>query len=215
MLLLILIIIMIFSSIYFIYVKEYKNDGLERVKSTYDNKYYWVRNLPDKSKAANTLAKIRENMFKLINYLNVNKEKFPENMSYIKDMVRRTKDIVIMETANDEKYTSYTVNKGEKIVFCLRSKIMDEIHDMNTLMYVVIHELGHVGCPEFGHTPLFKEIFTFLLEQSVEIGIYKPIDYRINPQYYCGMTINEYLLDKPKKSMSDKTDKSEKSITKK
>ncbi len=208
MLLLILIIIMIFSSIYFIYVKEYKNDGLERVKSTYDNKYYWVRNLPDKSKAANTLAKIRENMFKLINYLNENKDKFPENMSYIKDLVRRTKDIVIMETANDEKYTSYTVNKGEKIVFCLRSKIMDEIHDMNTLMYVVIHEMGHVGCPEFGHTPLFKEIFTFLLEQSVEIGIYKPIDYRINPQYYCGMTINEYLLDKPKKKVSDKSEKS-------
>ncbi len=191
---------MIFSSIYFIYNRDYKRDGLSKVKSTYDNNYYWVRELPDKSSAANVLAKIRENMFVLINYLKENQDKFPENMSYIKDLVRRTKDIVIMETSADEKFTSYTVNKGEKIVFCLRSKTINEIHDMNTLMYVVIHEMGHVGCPEFGHTPLFKKIFTFLLEQSIVVGIYSPIDYRKNPQYYCGMTINEYLLDKPSES---------------
>lgn len=210
MLLIILIILMIFCSIYFIYVKEYKNDGLVKVKSTYDNNYYWVRNLPDRSSAANILAKIKKNMFVLINYLKDNQDKFPENMSYIKDLVRRTKDIVIMETANDEKYTSYTVNKGEKIVFCLRSKVINEIHDMNTLMYVVIHELGHVGCPEFGHTPLFKKIFTFLLEQSIVVGIYTAIDYRINPQYYCGMTINEYLLDKPKEITSKNKSKESK-----
>lgn len=100
-----------------------------------------------------------------------------------------------METPQDEKYTSYTINKGEKIVFCLRSKLLDNIHDTNTLMYVVIHEMAHVGCPEYGHTPLFKKIFKFLLQQSIVIGIYKPVDYRINPQNYCGMTINEYLLD--------------------
>ncbi len=194
---------MIFSSIYFIYNRDYKRDGLSKVKSTYDNNYYWVRELPDKSSAANVLAKIRENMFILINYLKENQDKFPENMSYIKDLVRRTKDIVIMETSADEKFTSYTVNKGEKIVFCLRSKTINEIHDMNTLMYVVIHEMGHVGCPEFGHTPLFKKIFTFLLEQSIVVGIYSPIDYRKNPQYYCGMTINEYLLDKPSESKPD------------
>ncbi len=211
MLLIILIILMIFCSIYFIYVKEYKNDGLVKIKSTYDNNYYWVRNLPDRNSAANVLAKIKKNMFILINYLKDNQDKFPENMSYIKDLVRRTKDIVIMETANDEKYTSYTVNKGEKIVFCLRSKVINEIHDMNTLMYVVIHELGHVGCPEFGHTPLFKKIFTFLLEQSIVVGIYTAVDYRINPQYYCGMTINEYLLDKPKEVSKDNTENNTKS----
>ena len=65
---------------------------------------------------------------------------------------------------------------------------------MNTIMYVVIHELAHVACPEYGHTPLFKKIFIFLLKQSEKINIYKSIDYRINPQDYCGMTINEFLL---------------------
>jgi predicted metal-dependent hydrolase len=62
-------------------------------------------------------------------------------------------------------------------------------------MYVVIHEMAHIGCPEFGHTPLFRKIFKFLLIQSEKINIYTPINYQINPQDYCGMTINEYLLD--------------------
>ena len=191
---LIIIIILIFSSIYFIYSKSYGSDNLVKTKSQVDNQYYWVRNLSDKTQAANTLAKIKQNIYKLVNYLQKNQDSFPKNMQYIKDLVSRTKDIVIMETGADEKYTSYTVNKGERIVFCLRFKIINTIHDMNTLMYVVIHELAHIGCPEYGHTPLFKEIFKFLLIQSSKISIYTPIDYRKNPQNYCGMEINEYLL---------------------
>jgi len=189
------IIILIFISIYFIYSNLYVNDNLVYEKSTLDNEYYWVREAPDKSIAANTLAQIKINMIKLVSYLKENRKSFPDYMSNINDLVKRTKVINIMETAADEKYTSYTINKGEKIVFCLRSKILDTIHDMNTLMYVVIHELAHVGCPEFGHTPLFRKIFKFLLIQSTKIDIYTPIDYRISPQYYCGMTINEYLFD--------------------
>jgi predicted metal-dependent hydrolase len=173
----------------------YKSDNLVYIKSNIDNNYYWVRNKQDKMIAVNKLAKIKINILLLINYLKKNINNFPDNMSYIKDLISRTKVINIMETPEDEKYTSYTINKGEKIVFCLRSKILNNIHDMNTLMYVVIHELGHVGCPEFGHTPLFKKIFKFLLEQSIIINIYKPVDYRINPQNYCGMVINEYILD--------------------
>ena len=195
MFLLIFFIIIIFIILYYIYYKIYKYDNLIKVQSLLDNNYYWVRDKHDKVNAANTLAQIKINMMKLINYLKQNANKFPENMSYIKDLVSRTKVINIMETPSDEKYTSYTINKGEKIVFCLRSKTLDNIHDINTLMYVVIHEMGHVGCPEYGHTPLFKKIFKFLLEQGIIIGIYDPIDYRIKPQAYCGMVINEYILD--------------------
>lgn len=195
MFLLIFLIIIIFITIYFIHNQTYSNDNLIFIKSTIDNNYYWVINRQDKIIAANTLAVIKINIIKLINHLKINANEFPENLSYIKDLISRTKSINIMETPQDDKYTSYTINKGEKIVFCLRCKIFDVIHDMNTLMYVVIHELAHVGCPEYGHTPLFKKIFRFLLEQSIQINIYLPVDYRLNPQSYCGMTINEYILD--------------------
>ena len=191
----VLTLILLFLVLYIIYINLYSDDNLIYEHATFDNDYYWVRNLKDKSQAANTLAHIKENMIKLINHLQNNINDFPENMSYIKDLVRRTKTINIMETPGDEKFTSYTVNKGEKIVFCLRSKIFDEIHDINTLMYVVIHEMAHIACPEYGHTKLFKEIFKFLLVESAKINIYIIKNYRINPQIYCGMTITEYLLD--------------------
>ena len=195
MIILIFLIIIIFIVISLYFIKTYKNDNLVYIKSNIDNSYYWVRDKYNKVNAANTLASIKQNIQKLVFYLKENQEKFPENMEYIKALIMRTKVINIMETPEDEKFTSYTINKGEKIVFCLRCKVFDNIHDINTLMYVVIHELAHVGCPEFGHTPLFKQIFKFLLIQSNNINIYKPIDYRINPQTYCGMTITEYLLD--------------------
>jgi hypothetical protein len=194
----ILTLILIFLILYFIYINLYTDDNLIYEQATFDNDYYWVRNMSDKSQAANTLAVIKSNMNKLIDYLQKNIDQFPEQMSNIKDLVKRTRKIYIMETPKDEKFTSYTINKGEKIVFCLRSKILHNIHDMNTISYVAIHELSHVSCPEYGHTPLFKEIFKFLLVQANKIGIYKIQDYRRNPVDYCGMEINEYLLDNVK-----------------
>jgi hypothetical protein len=191
----ILTLILIFLILYFIYINLYTDDNLIYEKATFDNDYYWVRNMSDKSQAANTLAVIKSNMRKLINYLQTNIDNFPEQSSSIKDLVKRTKTIYIMETPKDDKFTSYTINKGEKIVFCLRSKILHNIHDINTIMYVVIHELSHVASSTYGHNAEFKENFKFLLVQANKIGIYKPIDYRISPQDYCGMTINEYLLD--------------------
>jgi hypothetical protein len=159
-----------------------------------DNHYYWVRDKPDKTAAANTLAKIKANIVKLVNHLKTNINEFPENADSIKNLIKRTKVINIMETPGDDQYTSYTISKGQKICFCLRSKLIENIHDMNTLMYVVIHEVAHVMSESYGHNSEFKANFKFLLQQGSEIGIYKPIDYRITPQPYCGMTINEFLL---------------------
>jgi predicted metal-dependent hydrolase len=190
----ILTLILIFIILYIFYYYNYYKDNLVMEKATLDNNDYWVRNVKDKSIAANTLATIKINIEKLVNYFKENKSLFKKDTEYIKNLIDRTKEINIMETPSDEKHTSYTINKGEKIVLCLRSKYLNNIHDMNTIMYVVIHELAHVACPEYGHTPLFKKIFIFLLKQSEKINIYKSIDYRINPQDYCGMTINEFLL---------------------
>ena len=37
------------------------------------------------------------------------------------------------------------------------------IHDTNTLKYVLIHEISHILCTEWGHTDLFLEINNRLL----------------------------------------------------
>ena len=65
---------------------------------------------------------------------------------------------------------------------------------MNVVMYVTIHELAHVACPEIGHTELFKKIFTFLLQVSMQINIYKHVDYSMYNTEYCGLTITESII---------------------
>ena len=196
MMIIIILILILFLIVYIFYNNTYYKDNLINQISTVDNEEYFVRNVEDKSIAANTLATIKNNIKKLVLHLKNNISQHDSEKEYINNLVKRTKQINIMETPNDEKNTSYTINKGEKIVICLRSKFLSEIHDINTIMYVVIHELAHVGCPEYGHTPLFKKIFIFLLKESHKINIYTPVDYRKKPQDYCGMTINEYLLTK-------------------
>ena len=59
---LIIILLFIFIVSVIIIINLEKNE-VKYVKSTIDNREYLVRDLEDKVQAANTLAKIRENMF--------------------------------------------------------------------------------------------------------------------------------------------------------
>ena len=104
------------------------------------------------------------------------------------------------ENPPDGKYTSFTVNKGDEIALCLRSKKTGNLHDINLITYVVLHELSHVACPEEHaadpHTELFTKIFVFIIGVADKIGIYRITDYQMNPVEYCGMPINETLVRK-------------------
>lgn len=184
----IFIIIIILIIIFLIYKKR---DIY--IKSSFDNKKYLVKHLNDKEEAAYILSLINRKIMILKNHLINNIEKYKEYSQYIRQLEERTKNIKILENAPNGKYTSYTINKGEEIAICIRSKNIN-FHDFNLIMYVVIHEIAHIACPDIGHTELFKKIFIFLLNVSIKLNIYKKTDYYINPQEYCGMIINEKIL---------------------
>jgi hypothetical protein len=42
-----------------------------------------------------------------------------------------------------------------------------------------------------GHDKDFWDNFKFILDNAVEIKIYDPVNYRANPQNYCGMNITD------------------------
>jgi len=44
--------------------------------------------------------------------------------------------------------------------------------DVDTLMFVVLHELAHVGCKSTGHTDEFWDGFSSLLSTARRIGVY-------------------------------------------
>ncbi|AKI80059.1 putative metallopeptidase WLM domain protein [Acanthamoeba polyphaga mimivirus] len=164
------------------------------VKSDITNKSYLVQNLPNKEEAAHILGIIDKRISVLDNYLKENINKFPEYKPYIEQFNNRIKKLTLYENAPDGKYTSFTVDKGKEIALCLRSRKTGQIHDINLVMYVTLHELAHVACPETDHTELFKKIFIFLIKISVDLNIYKHIDYEADPAEYCGLVIDEDLL---------------------
>jgi hypothetical protein len=153
------IIIILFLLYIYIY-KLYNSNDVIYVLLDNKNKYL-VRNLPDKKLAGETLDKIKDNLILLINDILKNDIKDNKYYNYVKIINDKLKTVKIRESTNDNSFTSYTVNKGEEMVFCIRSKKDNKIHDINELMYVAIHEIAHIGCPEIGHTDLFKKMHLF------------------------------------------------------
>jgi len=71
--------------------------------------------------------------------------------------------------------SAYTENK-EVITLCLADPDTNRYYDINTIMYVSLHELAHVITPEGKeeHGDEFKANFSNLLRQAAEEGVYNP-----------------------------------------
>lgn len=167
--------------------QEFNNNGIKKI--------YLVREMPDKDDAVKILGKLDITLKNLVKTLVKDNSINSEMLGYIKTIVNRIDSVVIQESSADSKYTSYSVNKGEILVFCLRSKRSYKIHDFNDLLYVAIHEIAHIGCPELGHTPLFFKINKFLINKAIEKGIYKYIDYSRDIKEYCGIDLTVTVAD--------------------
>jgi predicted metal-dependent hydrolase len=135
-------------------------------------------------------------MYKLKNYMVYNINKFPEYKEYINQLNENftEKRTTIYETDPTSDLTSFSVNKGEELSICLKSKKTGELHDINLLMYVVIHEMAHFACPDVGHGLLFKKIFKKFIEEAININLYKKVDYSEHPVEYCGMTLSSSII---------------------
>jgi len=73
------------------------------------------------------------------------------------------------------------VNKGYEIYICL------DVDDVNSAMYVLIHELAHMSVPEYDHTNGFWTNLKKLKEICVANGLYEKKGVR----QYCGDTVRD------------------------
>lgn len=152
------------------------------------NKNYKVDNKqPNSDKAYEYLITIRNNYKKIL------KEQCKdEYKQYISNIQKKIENIEIKENNNKKNGTSYNINKGEVIYICLRNT-MNNLHDFNKVMYVAIHELAHIGCPEIGHTDLFFDINRELLRMAIKAGVYRYENY--NGEEYCGISLSVNVLN--------------------
>ena len=173
----------------------HKRGDVVYVESNIDNSDYLVQNTETKQQSANILAKIKQNIMSLNAHLQTHKNgkysPYKEQIERLNDKINST---LFSENDPHSSYTSYSVNKGDEIVFCLKSKKTNEYHDMNLMMYVAIHELAHVANKEYGHGESFKMIFAFLASAALEANIYNKIDFKSYPTEYCGMDITESII---------------------
>ena len=186
-----LINIILISFITIIAIKLYLESdtfNLRCVISSVNGNKYCVRDRHKLHLAADRLALINNKMNKLVIHV---AKKYP-NKENVKRLINGYNPKEIYETLPTSEYTAYSENKGEKLAFCLDTeKNNGKLIDINTLMYVALHELSHVASKSIGHTDEFWDNFKFLITESKEIGIYNPVDYKNNNAQYCGMTITD------------------------
>jgi hypothetical protein len=176
------------------YIKNQYYAEVEVVYSKIDGRAYVVKSLPNKDKAADILAKMNRRLIILVKHMSKNQgDKFVQE-----DVYRLNENFNpdnISEGTDKTNYTSYSINKGEKIVFCLRSRDgKDTLVDLNTVMYVAIHELGHLMTEEIGHPTSFWTNFRILLKEAITLGLYKKVDYAAQPGKYCGIHIKSSVV---------------------
>ena len=155
-----------------------------------DGRSYKVQNLPDKQEAAERMGRIRTCLLKIRDHCK------QEHSEPYKLFISRFNPDVLEENDLTADSTSYSENKGEKLVICLRDKTKEPYPfvEENTVMFVLIHEMAHLMTSSIGHTPEFWNNMRVLLHDCVKLGIYKAVNYSKNPVHYCGMTITDTPL---------------------
>jgi hypothetical protein len=186
-----ILIYIIIIFVVFVCLKIYNESdafNLKCIISDVDGERYCVRERNKMELAANLLANVTKRCKDLVIYCG---KKYPEDEN-VQRLVQKFNPTKISETLPTSEFTAYSENKGQKLAFCLnKQKDGTQLIDLNTLTFVAIHELSHVMTVTEGHKQEFWKNFKFLLENAKAAGIYDPVDYKKNPEPYCGMDITD------------------------
>ena len=204
-----LLIVIIICICYYAYKRnKFSINNTEYIRSNIDGQIYRVHkeHATDAISAADMLAKINRRNIKLLRHLKKKYVGSAEDINGDSGRVQATKRL-LQKYNPDHIYenspkditgdTSYTINKGATIAFCLRhknpviegGKKLYKLDDLNTLMFVDLHELAHIATTAEDHPREFWQMFKFILMEAAEIGIYDPVDYSVAPVKYCGINI--------------------------
>lgn len=169
------------------HVTEYKVDNDTNV-------YYIQEKYQDKDKAAKMMSIINNRVLKVLKYMKKKLEsgeyESERARGIVSRMLKNWNPEMLYESPPSAEGTSYTIGKGQKTVFCLRNKHNESLHEMDDMLYVVLHELSHMGDLNWGHKESFWETFKFVLQEAKESNIYEPINYQLEPIKYCGLDVN-------------------------
>jgi hypothetical protein len=169
-----------------------------------NREWHVVKNYPNAYQAAQLMSDTHDKMLKIMAFL-IQKYNIDASPPVIPTSgLDREKYMIVASLVKnynpDEFYendpafssdTSYTVDKGKRMYWCLRNrKDPNKLVDPNDLLFVIIHECAHVAnYNQYGHASRYWSVFKFLLQEAQASGVYTPIDYSLHPSTYCGLKI--------------------------
>ena len=161
-------------------------ESFTKYESSSNDQEYLVQDFTDSKTVANTFSEIEKTINKFVNIL-IKKHPNDKRVIRLKNNLKNTK---YEESSFNDDTSSFTINKGELMSICVRHQDdRKKFHNMNTMMFVVLHELAHVMSVSIGHGKEFMDNFRFLLKESKECKVYDPVDYSINNMNYCGVKV--------------------------
>jgi hypothetical protein len=171
-----------------------------------DDLTYWIQeDLNDHEKAAAIMAELHQRLLRLMKFIKrkygvaieggedtVWGKRCPERVRQAREFLVRFNPDVIYETNPDNPNgdTSFVISKGLVMSLCLRKRNdPTQFHDINLLMFTLVHEASHILAPTYQHEPQFWSTMKWMLKEAEEAGVIKLIDYSKHPTQFCGVPV--------------------------
>lgn len=138
-----------------------------------------VKNRPGKENVAALLKQLRT---RLHAFVAAAARAVPQDPRIRRIQARWSGDLA--ELSDGGSSLAYSLNK-DSIYVCIRAPD-GSLPDPNAAMFVLLHELAHVACVSYGHTPEFWETMKYLLELAHALGFYTYVDHGATPTTLCG-----------------------------
>lgn len=174
-----------------------RKDPMVWVKNSAGEAYY-VKNLPNAKEAADHLHRLQQHVHEFL-------KKAGEVDPYdhrLKRIVDRW-DGTLSEVEDVKDNIAYSLGKTT-LHICVREKD-GSLASINSCMFVMMHELGHIATVSYGHTTEFWRNMRYLLEMGQYTGHYEFVDHDDIPVMLCG----KYLGPSPMSCVIKNTCQSE------
>lgn len=139
-------------------------------------------------KVANDLYTIKQRVNTLVKFLKTKQFADEEQKKAVDRLLNKYKGVIQEIPEERLGRVAYNENKGDAIALCMYKD--GQHQDINTAMFVTLHELAHCMTKEYRHNKKFWDNFKFLIKESIHLGIYYYQDFKSNSEEYCGMEIS-------------------------
>ena len=171
-----------------IFCYKYKPDTTKYLKAK-NNKKYKVQENENSLKKVEMLSILDTRIRKIVKHMKDNKlpsEKIA-NRTYSRLEISELREI-----PKHESGAGYTINKGH-IYLCLSKN--DKLNNIEDVMFVLLHEVGHTMSESTGHGTEFKNNFDFVVKLAVQLNLWVKKDYSEDHTDICGIEVTNGNCD--------------------